>query len=425
MAEQYWFYIDAYVHVSIKKDTLLLYNPYTGGILERLGNPDLVKLVKRLKAPQNLQVILLSESDLENAALRKFVDKIRDNFMGDLIDVAYSEGKPIQLTPMVKVQRDVKYLKWESQRSVGKNVMEYLSGLTLYVNDRCNQGCNICNNAYLQFRCCTAKNKKNRQLDIEALGNFFEEIQDCHLDNINILGGDIFSHTRWQEMLALIKTIPAKKIYYLHYLNAADHQQKLNALTGNNDEFRIIVDFPINDKKLRIAVESIAVAISNPRYIFVIKSETDLKSAESLISSYTIDNHDFKAFYTGDNLDFFEENLYIEREDIQAEKPSLKDIYTKESVNPVDFGYLSILPNGRIYANINNPGLGTLGKDSIYNILMKEMNDGKSWRKIRKNVLPCKRCTFEKLCPPITDYNMFIRKNDLCHILPTLKIENK
>ena len=175
MAKKYWFYIDSYVHVSIKKDTILMYNPYTGKILERSAVSEIVKLVKRLKNPRNLQVILLSETDLKNDVVRGFVGEVRDNFMGDIIDIQYSKAKPIQMMSMVKIQQDVKYLKWESQRSVGKNVMEYLSGLTLYVNDICNKGCDICKNAFYQFMCCTANEKRNQELDIEVLRGFFEE----------------------------------------------------------------------------------------------------------------------------------------------------------------------------------------------------------------------------------------------------------
>ena len=245
------------------------------------------------------------------------------------------------------------------------------------------------------------------------------------MDKINILGGDFFSHSKWKYLLELLKSVPVKKAYHLHYLNAFDREQELKTLATVNDEMVVVVNFPVNVQKLGIVVESIVAIDINCKYIFVIKDEPDLQRAESLISSYNISNPEFKAFYTGNNLNFFERNLYIERQDIEEERPSLNDIYTRGSVNSVDFGYLTVLSNGKIYANVNNPGLGILGKDSVYNILMKELNNGNSWRKIRKNVLPCKRCTFEMLCPPITNYNISIGKNDLCHILPTVKIENK
>jgi len=72
--------------------------------------------------------------------------------------------------------------------------------------------------------------------------------------------------------------------------------------------------------------------------------------------------------------------------------------------------------SGHILADVNASSLGILGKHSLYDIVLKEMSGGISWRKSRTKVMPCKRCTFEMLCPPITGYNTVIGKNNLCRI---------
>ncbi len=88
----------------------------------------------------------------------------------------------------------------------------------------------------------------------------------------------------------------------------------------------------------------------------------------------------------------------------------------REAINSIYFGKLTVLADGRVYADLNAPSLGKLGRDSIYDILFKEMSGGSSWRRLRKNVMPCKGCHYEKLCPPLSNYQKVMGKNNLCHI---------
>ena len=85
-------------------------------------------------------------------------------------------------------------------------------------------------------------------------------------------------------------------------------------------------------------------------------------------------------------------------------------------MNPLNFGKLFILNNGDIYANLNSTKIGIHGKDSISKVLYRELNKKNSWLQTRKNVEPCTNCVFDVLCPPISNYEYVLRKNNLCHI---------
>jgi pseudo-rSAM protein len=85
-------------------------------------------------------------------------------------------------------------------------------------------------------------------------------------------------------------------------------------------------------------------------------------------------------------------------------------------VNPFHFGTLTVLSNGSIYANVNTQRLGSLNGGSLHDVVYKEMYRGKSWRRIRKKVEPCKFCTFDALCPPLSNYEYALGRNNLCHI---------
>ncbi|HLP48163.1 MAG TPA: hypothetical protein VK469_19625, partial [Candidatus Kapabacteria bacterium] len=52
----------------------------------------------------------------------------------------------------------------------------------------------------------------------------------------------------------------------------------------------------------------------------------------------------------------------------------MPEILARQCINPLQFGTLTILGNGHIHANINTPRLGTLARDSIYEVVYKEMD---------------------------------------------------
>jgi len=416
MKKEYWFFIDTYVHISVKKSTVLFYNSYNGKILRYSDNPAILKLTRRLLAPKNLRIIRLREEDFDNPSIREFVGYIREYFMGDVIDISLTEGKPIQTPPTVKIQKDVKYLAGDESRSVGEDLMQYLSEVSLYITNRCGLDCDICTRAYRQFPCCTKGKSKIRDLDIEDIKGLVHEVKGCLPVNLNILGGDIFMYPKWEELLAVIAPLQTGKTYFLHYLNAVTHRHRLKVFNGSGSRLKIPVNLPVDEGKLKIAADTAAALEVDTVFGFIIRDENDFEKVETLLSQVHIDNPEFHAFYDGTNLDFFQENIFVDEEEIESVRPSLQDIHARGKVNPLKFGHLLVSASGHILADVNASSLGILGKHSLYDIVLKEMSGGISWRKSRTKVMPCKRCTFEMLCPPITGYNTVIGKNNLCRI---------
>jgi len=80
------------------------------------------------------------------------------------------------------------------------------------------------------------------------------------------------------------------------------------------------------------------------------------------------------------------------------------EIYTRTAINPLDFGKLVVLNNENIHTNINANKIGVLGKDSIYESLYHEMNKGKSWKRTKTKLEPCKNYVFDVL------YEMVVKK---------------
>jgi pseudo-rSAM protein len=219
-------------------------------------------------------------------------------------------------------------------------------------------------------------------------------------------------------MNQLFQTLKIQWTYYLyiHYLNAAGKNDRLRFAAEHGVRLKVPVTFPLNNKKMEETLDTFSATNIKFTLLFPVRNVEEFQMADELIKKFQPLTSEFHPLFDGSNLDFFRENLFIQKEDIEKERPSLKEIHARGVVNAFNFGNLIIRPDGRCYANVNAVPLGELGKDSLYNILFKEMEHGRSWRKIRKYISPCKSCTFEKLCPPISNYNSVIGRYNLCHI---------
>ncbi len=433
-SRRFWFILDNYVHVSVQEGgkSVLFYNSLTGKILEYQDCEPVSKLVKRLHRPKNLLVASLTEKELSNRDISRFVKDMRSYFMGDLIAVSQSRGKPLQMMPYLNVQEDVEFIKKNSSGSVtvGEQMMKYLAEISLYINNACTLDCDphLCGSAYQQFLCCTrgrdrGKNR-SQELDILAITQFLKQMQGSSLVRVNILGGDIFKYSQWDRLSAILNQ-PSwvgaasslfEKIFYTHYLNLPHQEKKLALLPAGSFSLKIVVRFPIRKEQWEQVLDMLTAYRSGTHFLFVITQETDITAAEKLISRYGLDKYSFHPFFNGGNREFFQDTVFIDKGDLQEEKLSMTEILARESINPFHFGTLTVLSNGDIHANVNVSRLGNLEKDSIYDVVYKEMDRGKSWRRTRKKVEPCRRCTFKGLCPPLSNYEYALGQNNLCHI---------
>ncbi|MDQ1352689.1 MAG: hypothetical protein QG657_2995 [Acidobacteriota bacterium] len=423
---QYWFYLDNYVHLERLGNRVLLYNSLTGEIREYMDNQEVLHLIEKLQSPENLLVVQLGEKELKDPEISAFVHDMRNLFMGDLIEASRSTGKPIQLAPVLKLHRDADKMKTESFRSVGVNVMKYLDRLALYVNDSCTLDCGICSSARKQFLWCNRGNT-GAELHIDKLRQLFDQLVGSDLRYVHILGGNILAYPGLHELISILVEHQLKRTFYIHYLNLAPGRESLQNLgltLDNYSQMNVLVNFPVDEGKLKITcqiLENFSIPVT---FAFALQSEAEFTEAERLISALSIDSVSFHPFFNGQNLEFFEQGVFVDRQSLSAARPSLKEIHSRQVMNPFLFGNLTVLTNGDIHAGINDLPLGNLSKDSIYDIVYREVFQGQTWRRSRKQVIPCRDCVFSALCPPLSHYEYALGKNNLCRIWP-LNIDGK
>lgn len=413
--KSYWFYLEPYAHISIKDNHILLYNTLNAKSLEYKGQAKITELINNLKSRGNLLVAPLLEKELCHPAISKFISQTRGGYFGDIIEASCSKGKPIELMPMLNIQKGIKILKNDPERSAGERIMEYLTEFSIYITNECGQNCSFCGDAYKQLLWCSKLEAPEQELDLAKIEKFAHETKASSLRRVNILGGNILRYSKLKELSALLDTMPAEKAYYLHYLNI-DGKADLSLFKKKWHELNVLVSFPLEQGKFKNALGVLSKAGIKPKYVFMVQNDEEVKRAQAIASRFKIADYSLQPYYNGKNINFFKKNVFISKDEICQAKLTMRDIYGRMAFNPTNWGRVFILNNGDVHANIYQPKIGSLGRDSLYDIIYQEMKSGRSWRRLRTKTEPCKKCVFDVLCPPLSNYEYALKRNNLCNV---------
>ncbi|MBP7936443.1 MAG: TIGR04150 pseudo-rSAM protein [Phycisphaerae bacterium] len=409
-----WFYLHPHVHTCAQGASGLLYDPLTGHTLEYTNETAITELVASLDGPDNLRVVDYADVSVTQPAVADFVDRVRALHMGGLIDKKHSTGKPIQMTPRARVQRDPRKDTQDADIMLGEAVMGYVKEVTIHVNRVCDLDCALCTSAYKQFRCCTRIEGGNEELDLATIRHLLAELASSGTMQVNMIGGDVFSYSRFEE---LIKLVAASRFYatlHTHYLNLPETAATLEILDARRWTMELLVPMPVDRARLAEALRMLRAAGLPYVVHLVVETDDDLAEAEGLIDALGLVDFAVRPHFNGQNLAFFEENVFFTKDDVVAARPSPQDLYASSRTNRLDFGRLVVLSTGEVFANPNTPKLGDLASTSVHKMLCHEVRRGESWFRTRSCVKPCRNCVFQCMCPPISNYEHAIGRNNLC-----------
>ena len=401
--DKQWLCVHNWVYVSILTDVVLLYNTKNGQYI-LTKNPKHLLLVNQLQARQNLGAIIIENCLLQSAEYKNFIEEAQQKNIFSLIKYIENQPKPIQLMPILNIQRDVHKLKKDIDRSLGEEIIFYLTELNLFVNNKCSLKCDFCENAVKQFSCCTAKNNKTN-LVFSILQSIAKQVKILTGVRINILGGNIF---QYPDLIKIQTVFPVKNIHYwFYYSNFKPY------IMNSNSYFEVLIDLPV---KKDILTELIKILPKETtKFHFIVSSIENVESAQYVIKELSIDNFEFHPFYDGENIDFFEKNVFLHQDDITSDIIFQRKIFCNQALNTNFFGKLTILPNGEVFANLNTVNLGNIKDKSILQLIYKELDTNTVWRKTRIQK-PCSECIYQYLCPPLSNYEFVIGKSNLCHV---------
>lgn len=383
--QDYWLTIEPYVYIHFAQSSVLLYNTLDAAYVES-ANSTVVQLIQRLLEKQNCGVCLLTVEELKNNDIVHFVIEIRRKFIGDIIPVKFSDEKPIQLIPFLNFQQDKNKLSNQSGISIGENIITLLHEVNLIF-------------------------KKDIELTIQQIDKVLEEVKTVPSINLH---GDIWDYSFLHQLLQSLDKIEGNKTVIVQY-QETDVDKILSANFDDSYAFNVHVNFPINESAWGSLIRLIFLDKWAVKVVFEIEQDEHLLEVEEIVSKYEIENYQLLPIYNNRNIKFFEENLFLTKEDIFATPMSLKEIYAHQTLNTYNFGKLYINPNGNVCAERDGEEIGNIEKNTVKKIMYQELSSGNSWLKVR-NKQPCSECLYQWLCPSPSTYEKAIGKPNLCHI---------
>ena len=375
----YWFVIEPYVYVNITDKEALLYNTLDGIVVES-KTIAVIKLLQELIQKENCGVAFLSSEQFKQPDIYNFVMDIREKFMGDILNTNLSDGKPVQITPYTNFYRgNDLYIKHNF--SVLKNVLNNLLEVNIYIDNT------IRVNEFISFLRSLPEN-----VTFNLIGDFRHFQEADHL-------------------FYFLAECPNAKNIVCSYSDLI----LLKPECTNNFSYRISVRFPIDEISWEESKQILKSQIMSYEYVFYLTSHEDYQQAEERIDQEKIERYFLKPVYTGSNMDFLKEQVFLKKEDILSTPMTLKNFFMNQAVNSYDFGKIYIQPNGDVYANMHFSSLGNIYQENIYELLQKEIERGNSWFRIR-NQNPCNTCVYQWLCPSPSDLEIELGQANLCHV---------
>lgn len=376
---EYWFTIEPFVFVGLTNQEVLLYNTIDNEIVESKSGK-VIKLLHRLFLKENNGVILLKEEEYQDEEINSFIKMIREKYIGDILNKEYSNGKPVQLFPYFNYQ-DRKKLYRKINFFPYDDVLKNLFEVSIHLGEK---------------------------TDVLKLTEFLQSMPQTIKYNI---GGDPMCVKDRENLFAFLNLKKSVKFLMNSYKKIIELPQSIN----NNFSYIISVDFPVDKQMLIQSFRFLNLQGFSFEYVFNISSMEESLEVEEMIELLEIKKYRLNPIYTGDNIEFLKECVYLTKEDILSNPISIKDIFIHQSMNIYDYGKINILQNGDVYANVNNPVLGNIYAHSIIDILHKELAEGKSWFRLRDQP-PCTNCVYQWLCPSPSDLEVSIGIPNLCHI---------
>lgn len=406
--KKYWFYIEHYVHLNcIHHKKVLLYNTLNEHILV-YNNSKIYSFIELLNSSPNNGILKVELKSLEekNIDIYRFILDVRKEFMGDLLPISESNRPPVlfRSRPMVLKEGRI-------YQDRGENILYNLTKLSFYINGICNFNCSECSSYYKQFQCCHKGSEK--ELSVNVIADCIKNAQESSLLTVNILGGNIFDYSHFQVLVETLNSYPFKKVYKANIKHALKESLLRYILRNPNNCLELICTDITDLEKIYLTYNKCQ--SKNISFNIIIQSLNEQTCVEEIFKE-NLPSINLIPFYNGRNLVFFEENVFMEEDDLR--NISLNDVEIKRNsiLNNHFFGHLICMNDGNIYSSLNENSLGNIREDTLEAIMYKELIKDDCWLQVRSSVEPCNNCLYSHLCPPISDYEKVLKRNNLCHV---------
>jgi pseudo-rSAM protein len=294
----------------------------------------------------------------------------------------------------------------------------YLHEVTVYLNSHQDPGSGY-PQASRQFVSPFLYSDQPANLPVDLFRKFVYQADTFKIVTLNITGANIFEYPHFREIIESADSYPFQKKFHLPATGIEKYFPILEALAGGKETLICFyVTFPVDLGSMNHILTFISERnlARKCEFHFIVTSNEEFEASREIIEKAQLRSVFFKPYYTGYNFPFFRDMVFITREDIRHSKPDQFQLFSRISINEKDFGKLTLMPVGSVYANPNDESLGSIETEPLSNIVLNALIAGKSWKRNRKNVTPCRKCLYHFLCPPISSYEILMRRYNFCDI---------
>ena len=244
------------------------------------------------------------------------------------------------------------------------------------------------------------------------LYSLLEQARHSRLKQVRLYADSLFLHPQMKEILGLLERYEYDYQLWMSAKHYLQHQEPIKTCLRSMKR-SCHLSLLASATELEDLVRMSEVDAQLTSWHFLIEDEAQYARVEQFTERWGIVQSELVPIYTGDNLPFFEEYIYLSEDDIFSEPIEMRRIFCNQKLNSNDFGALTVLPTGECRVSLNTPTLGDLMQTSLLEILYKELTTNTAWRKTR-NSGKCQKCFFQYLCPPPSNYEQVIGREDLC-----------
>jgi len=400
---KYWLTLFPDVFLWKTRDDILIYNSKNKKFCHILNHPVIEKYIGALHDLDNLFTVEVTEREINNPVVKTWIEKIIAIGAGQLLTQSENILRPVSFFPLLNLQNDINHIRWMHKIGINGSIINTLQEIIIHLTGSTSGNLLFAKQTIYPLPSFAS-------IPIKDLINFLQSCKGGWLQKINLVG-NVIGYAQLEEFGAwLDEHIPEWTVVQL----ASDIITNKELI----DKLRIVKQLTVicDDLSLLDKVTSTLKLYPdlNHTYIFPLTSEEMHEQIITETEKYKITDCSIVPLFNGENIAFFEKYVYTTGDDFQEIQLSKREVFAHQALNTNFFGKLIVLPDGKVYANLNHEALGTIN-EPIYDLLYREMDTGDSWRMIRDSK-PCSDCVYQWLCPSPSNYELIIGKNNLCHI---------
>lgn len=360
------------------------------------------KYCEKLKNPQNLYSVEIDEQDYNNVKLRSWLDRIQNLKIGDINLI--EGGKRISLPPILNLRNEIEHA--ESNASSYTDTIkpsENIHEITLFVG-----GHYETNNYYKQVLYPIFSDE---YIDLNNLIYFFKNYQLNDIHTFNVIFSDISKYTELNELIKFLEDYRFSVNYFINDYQIDSVQKLIEIINKENSSINCYFSEIENLKQISLITKS---KFHDIRWIFLIDSEDKIIFYDEICNKWELKNIEYWPIHTHSNELFFRKNVYTRLREIKEIKHTKQMIFCNQVINSNFWGNLFILPDSKVYYNLNSAPIGKIDDDILKKISIDIIQGSTPWKLTRDKIMPCNECNFKYLCPPPSNYEYSKKKYNMC-----------